>query len=340
MFLGNKKGLQHGVIVTLLVVLASAVVLFGIYFYFWGAVSDIEKDLACEKAIQLAATTKNLPSFKEAIGKGQPYFAIGGPCQRKKIVLKHDSLVSNGLLNQDAAHQLLADEVYKCWKKVGAGKIDPFSNWGNDGESYCLICGVVEFDAKLRKFLDTKKKENGIGITSPIYYLMTHEVPDPKMKGKSYWEFLYNKKPELTQIDLEKINQNKQFVEEGLAIVVSMYKPDAKSLNWNKAGQYGGLGAVVVGAGVISVLATGGIALLPIIGGGALAGSILAGGALLTGGGYIAYKSFTSAFSECPTCQGIGALSLLNVDEAFTKGIEITVNGQTETVKLCTRPVN
>lgn len=321
-FLGNKKGWQWGVVVTFLVIIASAVVMFGVYYYFWGDINEIEKDLACEKAIQLAATTKNLPSYKEAIGKGQPYFAIGGVCQRKKIVLKHDSLVSNGLLNQEAAHQLLADEIYKCWKKVGAGKIDPFSNWGNDGESYCLICGVVEFDAKLRKFLDTKKKENGMGITSPIYYLMTHEVPDPKMKGKSYWEFLYNKKPELRQIDLEKINQNKQFVEEGLAIVVSMYKPDANSPNWQKAG----LGSMAVG-GVV-VFFSGPV------------GWVIFGIVLIAAGGYVAYESFTSAFSECVTCQGIGALSLLSVDEAFTKGIEITVKGQTETVKLCTRPVN
>src|SRR3989344_3910624 len=187
-FLGNKKGWEHGVVVTFLVIIASAVVLFGIYFYFWGDVNEIEKDLACEKAIQLAATTKKLPGFSEAVGKGQPYFSIGGVCQRKKVVLKHDDLVSSGLLNQEAAHQLLADEAYKCWKKVGAGKIDPFSNWGNTGESYCLICGVVELDGKLRKFLHTNK-ENGVGITSPIYYLMTHEVPDPNVKGKSYWEF-------------------------------------------------------------------------------------------------------------------------------------------------------
>jgi len=329
-FLGNKNGWEHGVVVTFLVIIASAVVLFGIYFYFWGDVNEIEKDLACEKAIQLAATTKKLPGFSEAVGKGQPYFSIGGVCQRKKVVLKHDDLVSSGLLNQEAAHQLLADEAYKCWKKVGAGKIDPFSNWGNDGESYCLICGVVEFDGKLRKFLDTKKKD-GIGITSPVYYLMTHEVPDPKVKGKSYWEFLYNKKPELTQIELEKINRNNQFVEEGLAIVVSMYKPDAKSGIWQKVG----LGSMATGG--VAVAAVGAVALL------SLPVALVVGGAgilLLGGGGYMSYKSFTSAFSECVTCQGIGALSLLNADEAFTKGIEINVNGQTETVKLCTRPVN
>ncbi len=339
MFLGNKRGMQNAVLVTMIVVIVSAVAVFWVGKLLAQHVVEAEKDRACEVSIHVAAQTKKFPSFEGSPGTGRSYTPL--KCDRGEILLKYTDVVRDGVIDQERAHQILAEEMHHCWKKVGAGKIDPFSNWDTEGESYCLLCDEVRFDQKLLDFINDHAVDIAKGeaakymITSPDYYLMTHEVPN--MKGISYWEYLYNQKPRLTEQDLQELRKQNRLVLPGTVTVVSMYKPKDKEELGYKLGIYGGGAFILLGIGIALIPLTGGISV--ILSGAGFAALGAAGGSFVLGG-YMAYSTFTSAFKDCPKCQGLGALSFVYPDEAFSKEITVGEGNNAKRVKLCTRLVN
>lgn len=341
MSFGNRGDWKYGVLVTFLVAIASLIVVLFFQRNLYAAVSEAEEDRACELSIYAAERSKTIPSLNPIQGTGRQRFPLR--CPRKDLVLKYDGVVEGGVINQDKAHKILADAMYRCWRKVGAGKRDPFSNWDNDGESHCLICDVISYDKELIGFINarstsiTKETPSQFFVTSPLPYLATHRIPLPS-STMSYWEYLYHEKPEFKKEELSQVQDifSRSLILPGSAIVVTMYKPDSKSTRLKYVGYVGGGIAIVAGlilipftAGASTALVAAGLTKVAVVG-------IGIGVVGLAGGSALALHTGYQSFKDCPTCQGIGSIHIIPQEMAFSEKIKIGVDGKEQEVALCT----
>jgi hypothetical protein len=97
-----------------------------------------------------------------------------------------------------ALSSLVGDEMRKCWKKMGQGDLDLFSNWFSDETLWnqllslsgfkekpaiCVICSRVKFDKAIRDDTDL----NSGAIRSLQYWAQTKKI---KSKPVTYYEYL------------------------------------------------------------------------------------------------------------------------------------------------------
>ncbi|MEK6951771.1 MAG: hypothetical protein AABX29_02040 [Nanoarchaeota archaeon] len=318
MYLNKKGDMQYGILVSLIALLAVFVVFVLFAKFFGGWLSETNQDQICKTSIFAAAQTKKIPTIT---GRGEPLISL--KCPRKEIVIKKSQVVEGGKINQDKAAKIIADEMYKCWDKVGAGKIDPFSQWDVKGESYCLICGYVKFDQALIDFMNQYGeggKNNDIYIHSPVDYLKNKNVPN---SGITYYEYFYKERaPVLSNEDLVKLGSTG--VLPNSLILVQMYKKEGRS-TWKIAIT----GILIVGA-IIAGIFTGGatwiVALIVITAAGFSTASIV----------YIGNE----AFADCPDCNAIGGIQLVPPNAELNMKVTVNLDGKQKEIPFCTKLVN
>ena len=317
-FLNKKGDMQYGILVSLIVLLAVLVVfvLFSKFFGEW--LGETNQDQICKTSIFAAAQTKKIPTI---IGRGEPLISL--KCPRKEITIKKSQVVEGGKINQDKAAKIIADEMYKCWDKVGAGKIDPFSQWDVKGESYCLICGYIKFDQALIDFMKENGNDKEAYIYSPIEYLKNRKVPN---SGITYYEYFYKQRPPILSNDaLAKLGDSGLLPDS--LILIQMYKKEEKS----HLGTYIIVGAVVAG-GIILAIPTGGASLAASL---VTAVGFLKIGAIAT---LISYSA--TAFAECPDCNALGGVQLVPPTAELNMKVKVDIDGKQKEIPFCTKLVN
>jgi len=305
-------------------------------------VNDAKEIEACRNSIINAAQSKK---FSLAAGEktGTPLFPID--CQRRTTVIKKKDVVGkDGRINQDKAHKIIADEMKKCWYMAGEGKVDPFSNWDNKDETYCMVCTTIEYDNDLRRFINNKmdsytgktfsqaeriELNSKYQITSPLEYL---KKPLASGSELSYWEYLYGEKSvEYSEEELNAIND--MIVLPSSQIIIQMYKSDGKIPAWK--GFLYGLGTASVLAGVW----VGAVLLAP-----ATLGSSLALGVkisiLLGTTVFMMSNPITHSYKECPECNGIGGVTIVPQGQDLNIETEFEIDGKTVRKPYCSVLVN
>lgn len=306
----NKRGIATGELVGIILVVAIATV---VMFFAYSSMNSMREGIgmdACRLSILKAAEEKklNLPS------KGSVFSPLN--CRRSDLgflELDVDDIVINGELNQKAASKKVADTMADCWKMVGEGRLDPFSNWEDEG-SYCLICKRIKFSEDLKEYL---KKENK-GIVSPMPYMLETKT---QLGGKrqTYFEYIWKTKNPFSEQEIKEME--KYGIEDGSAILIKMFKTEQK----------GGWGDMTLAIGGTALLAGG--AILTFTGVGAVVGIPLmyTAGAALIGGGMVGYTMIDpagiNAFSECPECNGIGSIRLIPPSFSLRSEVDITYKG-------------
>lgn len=331
MYLNKRGGMQYGFIVGLLVVLASFFVIFLLIKYVFGVVG--ESDISCRTSIDAAARSKAFPKVGPGeIGVGRPLVKLD--CPRGNLTIKKKDVVVDNRIDQDKAHRIIADEMLKCWKMVGAGKIDPFANWDNKKTSYCLICDSIEFDKDLEEFVgEAKDDEQRItersikGITN---FLRTQA---PEGSGKSYYDLMYKRSA------LKDIESENSIIDRGSLILVQMHKLKGKSSDILNLEIGLGGGAIVTGLGG-AALAIAGVGLGVVTFGAAIPIAILGVSAAAVSS-YNLVGVGIDAFSECKDCNGVGGIALVPYDKSLTDDVKLELKGgETYKVKLCDLLVN
>jgi hypothetical protein len=324
----NKKA-DFGTLAMILIVLASAAVL-GAFVVKFSTSSKCEAKVeACKLSILSNAQIKKIKA-------GSPISAIKCPRNEMcEVLLKKKDIVRNDKIDQNKAHRIIADAMTDCWKMVGEGKYDPFSNWEDEGESYCLFCKPIRFDDALKEYIFESEnnekiaKQRGVNgfITSPIPYLISHEYKN----GKTYWQYLYKSDPDISQDELAKMS--KSVVSDRSYIMLTMHKFDEKSTFWNVFAAVGGLILVVVG-GILTATKIGAIIGIPLIkiGSGLIAAGIIAAAVFIPLG--------MNAFSECEECNAVGGIALVSPDQDPYQTFEVEVEGEKYDIPLCTLLVN
>jgi len=314
MFFLNKNGdMKYGVLVSLIILLVTFIAIWIFTGNFSGFLKGASEDEICRTSILAAAQSK----FFLNIGK--PITPL--KCPRKELVIRRSDVVVDGLINQDKAHKIIADEMFKCWSKVGAGKIDPFTNWKDSNwesgkESLCLICSYITFDDDLLEFM-----KDGISnkvIHSPVNYLRNTKIPN---QDETYWEYLYGENvPLIRESELEKSG-----VLPNSLILVNLHKEEGKSYGWSW---------IIAGTVVGGTLA---IFFIPAV----AAGALVSAGTFFTIGLYATVASFAyDTFKNCPDCDGIGGLALVPDGIQLDLKAKAVIDGKEKEIPLCTKIVN
>lgn len=347
MYLG-RKGLTQNVLVSMVVVIVAFIAVYFLAIRQAKTGEEISKDEACRLSVELAAASKKIPSVGEAPGTGRSYVPLN--CPRKEILLRYKDVVEDGRLNQDKAHKIIADEMYKCWSKLGEGRLDPFSNWDTTGESYCMICGAIKFDDKLNKFTEensdrlTDTNFQNYFITNPLPYLASKAIPIGSNKGRTYFEYLWkDRSPQLTEEHLDAIRNS--IVLPNSLILVSMYKKDSKTTTFKWVGYGISAGLLLLPAGIVLAPARFGIAALltrvSLVKTASVMGKILSSSATAKLiGGYTLMSTTGSAFRDCPECNGFGGIVFLSSEDSLNQEIILNIDNEERRVPLCTILVN
>ena len=330
MFFFDKYGdMKYGVLVSLIIILVS----FGAVLYFTmnltAFIRGASDDEICRTSILTAAQSKSFLNIGRSITPLK--------CPRKELVIKKKDVVENGVINQNKAHKIIVEEMYKCWDKVGAGKIDPFSNWKDQwvlGEdSLCLICSTVIFDEQLIDFM----KGSNQYITSPLRYLKETKILG---REETYFEYFNNAQTiSLTMDEIQKI-ENTILLPNSL-ILVNMYRKEYKNFRFASLVAVGTV-AVLVGGGIVVGLASGGAALPAwlVVSAKIITIGIVAKGIAFGGAAAAVYSASQTAFSDCPDCNAIGGIQLVPHNAELNMKNKFIIDEEEKEIPLCTKIVN
>lgn len=339
----GKKGMEAFTLVGIIIAVAAIVASSIFVANTKRGVDEITSDRVCNTAITTAAQSKI------ATGKPAENLPGIGKCERETLMIKKSEIVgSDGYISQDAASKKISDFMGRKWGVVGEGKIDPFSNWGEDGITHCAVLGAIKFDDELKEMYKKVDFENPnpeliekYTIKSPIVYMLTHKVRE---NGPTYFEYLYNENSRglgLTNEVKEALDMS--VITEGSLILVRMYKKETKSTVMAYA--QGAVPIVFAVAGGIAV-----IALIPTGAGVVLAASIIAGGAI--GAGSIATVISTATigypseevFRDCKECNALGGMMLVPTEQSLNAVIPTTIKDEGGErmlkIKVCDNLVN
>lgn len=208
----EKKGtLTTKMLVTLILLIVSFVIIFYFLVMFdW--TGRIDKEV-CHQSVIYRAT---LPSFaglkgyvplkcktnKICITSG----LVGGDCEEFENLKGINKMK---VKNEEQIEQILAREIVDCWRTMGEGKVQVFSQWmadtygiGKVGSS-CVICNRVAFDKE-----SLQKADIDLDKVDVMNYMMTHAVPNQNI---SYYGYLSGKggkisvKDDFRVVDIEEI---------------------------------------------------------------------------------------------------------------------------------------
>jgi hypothetical protein len=178
----------------MLVMIIILVVGFAIVFYFfvmfdWTGRVDEE---VCHQSVIYRATLPSLAGAKEyvplkcktdkiCITSG----LIGGSCKEFENL---KGITKMKVKNSQEIEQIIAREIIDCWKMMGEGKVQVFSQWlaekygiGDVGSS-CVICNRIAFD-------NVSLEKAGIDLSKidVMKYMQRHAVPNQNI---SYYGYL------------------------------------------------------------------------------------------------------------------------------------------------------
>ncbi len=355
----KKSAIEASTLVLYIILIATTLTLAGaVVMYSKLASKDIRKR-ACEWDITKAYYSKLVP---KGIVRGDTIFGINN-CRRDKLgdlTIRYNDIVDKGIINQDKAHKIITDEMIECWKMVGEGKVDPFSNWGTMDTSYCMICSTIKFDDKLIEFMkkgneklaeeikksnkEITEEELGKYNILSIYDYMVNKEYKP---GVKIIEYLYNiKNVALTQNDvdneLEKVGKKEvQILLPDSIIFLKMYKYKDKNKFWTIVGAITG-GLLVIG-GVILLIFTGWTGIGAILSGALLKVglSLLVATGLITIGAFILIPTAQNAWDACvPECNAIGGIGLIPAELNLDVKLPVQIDGKEEQKPVCDIVVN
>jgi hypothetical protein len=99
-------------------------------------------------------------------------------CPANEVVVKKSGIVVGGKVQPDKIKDVFLREMFSCYRKTGAGKLDPFKKyWGSTDDSFCLICSRIKFDSKLASLAS----EQDVKVMGFPYYLAVKKVPGQKV---------------------------------------------------------------------------------------------------------------------------------------------------------------
>lgn len=338
---------------TVVVIILMAVVAFFIGMIAYKAGQAAIKgtdDVTCLQSIENAALMKKLP----APALGDPYFALN--CPRGETFIKKSDVVENDKVNQKKASSIIAEEMRRCWEKVGAGHIDPFSDWnGVKDQSICMICTRMRYDKSLINFMKEKATKYNSGgnskgmqlsdflITNPLPYLQETPVPGKRF---TYFRYFFGSTPENPLTPEEKANLGTSIVDDNTLILVRMYKSDGREWITSRSLIIAG-GVALVVIGIVTSPFTLGTSLSLTVAGVTLVSATtvvlatVAAGAV-TAATIIAADASYNAFADCPDCKGQGYIvmvpSTINLYEKYIPYQD--KDGNKENKALCDIIVN
>lgn len=145
----NKRGEITFIAVSIIVLIVSFFTLLGFFGTIGNDVANASQDSVCRAWITANSNTGIKTSKDIAkVGDASEFLsALNKKCYADSITIKSKK--------SEDIYESIGDEMSRCWYRYGEGKSDFLSNFDSTG-NWCFLCGVVEFDDKLK---DEKPQE-------------------------------------------------------------------------------------------------------------------------------------------------------------------------------------
>ncbi|MEK6935377.1 MAG: hypothetical protein AABW67_01180 [Nanoarchaeota archaeon] len=189
-----KKEKKGSMTMTMLITIIILVIGFAIVFYFFVMfdwTGSIDKEV-CHQSVIYRATLPAIAGIKEyvplkcktnkiCITSG----FIGGGCKEFENL---KGVTKAKVSNTEQIEQIISREIVDCWKTMGEGKVQIFSQFmaeaygvGNVGSS-CVICNRIAFDNE-----GLTKAGINLSKIDVMKYMQTHAIPNQDI---SYYGYL------------------------------------------------------------------------------------------------------------------------------------------------------
>jgi len=201
----NKKGVGIKPVVIMVLLIFALASMFGLVRLFGAAsepltIRDICRTSVAVKARSIVLGIEDFPWYVglkcptviievSKKGEGSIKDIIFGTKKKKRIGDIDFSVKSVKVEKGSDLKKAIADEMYDCWYKFGAGKLNFFGKF--NVERRCLVCSVFEFKGKLKEASKIEGYEN---------YLLKENIPG---KSITYYDYFTKGKGLLFATDVE-----------------------------------------------------------------------------------------------------------------------------------------
>lgn len=248
----NKRGLVTAVVISLIIMVVSAIIMFSL-FVVWKDKTEVEiKRSIC----QWSALIKDKINYKVVEFIGVNYEL---KCEPVNIAVSKEKSKDIG--------KIVSNEMFKCWNTLGRGELDVISSWKWKKEVACVVCSKIE----------PKEEEIRMKLDELDGALKNLAVEDENKAFVNYF------KTEDKGLNLN-LKGNDEFVitkQKPLYVVYSFYKLRPE---FNKEGISFGKKEAVGSGAVLGCAVIGGIF-------GSLPGAVIGGG-ICGAGGVASYFAF------------------------------------------------
>ena len=357
--MNKKSAVEATTLVLYIILIATTLALAGAVTTYSKLASKDAKKKACEWDIMKAYYSKKVPAAKNLFTRGHRQTALTN-CQRDKLgqlIIRYDDIVERGVINQKKASRIIVDEMIDYWKMVGAGKIDPFSNWEEVDKSYCFVSPTIKLEDRLMNFIKKGNEEltklvknesrqatedelSKYNILAFNEYIATERV---SKDGPTIEEFFYKTKSSSLTQNIIKSEMQKEDAQGTMlfspdsAILIRMYKFEKKSKVKFFLGLVGG-GILVIGGAVVLLFTwwTGVGAGL-----GAFLIKLGIGVGVAAVGVFILIPTAQYAFDDCiPECNAVGGIGILPPEVPFNTEIPVYIDDNKKQKPICDLIVN
>jgi len=177
-----KKGLALGVVIGLIAILVGFIIILGVvYLVLFPFGSLVGGDFMCHISIMFRSWAKEPPgvggletvSLVTELSHGYEMFGINCKPSVEKIKSSY---------SDERVMQTIADNMARCWWKIGEGKYDFYSDlgafWDAKDNNMCILCSEIRMKGGGVKSIDANKMEEYL-------YSTTHLA-----SGKSYADYI------------------------------------------------------------------------------------------------------------------------------------------------------
>jgi len=170
-------------VVTLILALAVGLVVIAMGSILFSYQKEESEIKTCALSFLALDTAKEANDVYDVFGKG---FHVN--CPRTKLNVASAYLIKNKVtgvneVNDEKMNKLLAEEMYKCWKKVGEGKLRAVNFPGN--EDICFVCTEITFSKEVA--------ESKSSIDHLNEYLLYNRIPDDSQYYSDYFGYNFSK---------------------------------------------------------------------------------------------------------------------------------------------------
>ncbi len=193
MLLKSKKA-EFGILVTLIVLLASSTVLGLISYKLIPGAKDLSREEECSLSILAADQAGAIK--RRTLDAVDVVPSISCEAEDVAITLEDVTKRKGGRIDDDMMKRAVAEKMVDCWNIIGQGKLMPFqASWPREDQTFCLTCSTIIFADEV---IEQAERQQYV-LKSLREWMAVRRMPRSDM---TYHEYMVGSTPTKEELDV------------------------------------------------------------------------------------------------------------------------------------------